>query len=143
MNFFLASISFASLSMYFVYWLNFAVVKTIVFAFIRNSREYNICRVFLVNTCLYFDSRGNLCFTLIITASVRWEIQQKLTIFCVSFPVKDTCEGILLKLKLQALLYHLQFYRKWTSFAGFFFLTFDRKCRPVNFRWLILFIAFT
>ena len=39
LNFYLASISFATLSMYFVYWFNFAKVKTIVFAFIRNSRE--------------------------------------------------------------------------------------------------------
>ena len=34
-----ASISFATLSMYFVDWLNFANVKTIVLAFIKNSRE--------------------------------------------------------------------------------------------------------
>ena len=39
LNFYLASISFATLSMYFVYWFNFAKVTTIVFAFIRNSRE--------------------------------------------------------------------------------------------------------
>ena len=41
-------------------------------------------------------------------ASLRLEIRQNLTIFCVSFPVKDTYEGILLK--LQAVLYQLQFY---------------------------------
>ena len=39
LNFYLASISFATLSMYFVYWFNFANVKTIVLAFIRDSRE--------------------------------------------------------------------------------------------------------
>ena len=39
LNFYLGSISFATLSMYFVYWFNFANVKTIVLAFIRNSRE--------------------------------------------------------------------------------------------------------
>ena len=39
LNFYLASISFATLSMYFVHWFNFANVKTIVLAFIRNSTE--------------------------------------------------------------------------------------------------------
>ena len=39
MNFYLASISFATLSKYFVCWCNFAYIKTIVVAFIRNSRE--------------------------------------------------------------------------------------------------------
>ena len=34
-----ASISFATLNMYFVYWLNFANVKTIVLAFNSNSIE--------------------------------------------------------------------------------------------------------
>ena len=34
-----ASISFATLSMYFIDWLNFANVKTVVLAFIRNLRE--------------------------------------------------------------------------------------------------------
>ena len=34
-----ASISFATLSMYFVDWSNFANIKTIVLAFIRHSRE--------------------------------------------------------------------------------------------------------
>ena len=32
-----------------------------------------------------------------VTASVRWEIQQNLTIFCVSFPVKGNYEGIFIK----------------------------------------------
>ena len=41
----------------------------------------------------------------------------------VNFPVKGTCEGFFL-LKLQAFLYQLQFYHRWTSFAGFsYFLT--------------------
>ena len=39
LNFYLASISVATLSMYFVHWFNFANVKTIVLAFIRNSTE--------------------------------------------------------------------------------------------------------
>ena len=34
-----ASISFVALSMFFVDWLNFAKVKYIMLAFIRNSRE--------------------------------------------------------------------------------------------------------
>ena len=69
-----AVISLATLSMYFVDWLNFANVKTIVLAFIRNSIEYNIVVYFLVSTCLYLDSRWNLCLTLTIAASVRWKI---------------------------------------------------------------------
>ena len=108
LNFYLASISFATLRMYFVYWFNLANLKTIVLAFIRNSRE---CRVFLVSTCLYHDSRLNLCFTLTTTASVRWEIRQNLTIFFVNFPVKGTCEGFFL-IKLQAVFYQLQFYQR-------------------------------
>ena len=49
------------------------------------------------------------------------EIRQNLTIFFVNFPVKGTCEGIFL-LKLQAVLYQMQFYQRWTSFAGFVFI---------------------
>ena len=94
-----------------------------------------------MNTCLYLDSRWNLCFTLTITAAVRREIRQNLTIFFVNFPVKGSCEGIFL-LKLQAVLYQMQFYQRWTSFAGFVFI-FDKKCRPISFRGLLLFIAFT
>ena len=115
MNFNLASVSFGTLSM-----------------------RIEHCLVFLVNTCLYLDSRWN--FTLTITASVRWEIPQNLTIFCVRFPVKGTCEEILLS-KLQAVPYRLHF-KKWTSFASFF-LIFDNKFRPITFRWLVLFITFT
>ena len=70
--------------------------------------------------CLYLDSRWNLCFTLTVTASVSWEIPQNLTIFFASFPVKFTCEGVFL-LKLQAVLYQLQFYQRWTSCTRFFF----------------------
>ena len=70
---------------------------------------------------------------LTITASVSWEIQQNLRILFVSFPVKVTCEGVFL-LKLQAVFYQLQF------LLQVFFLNFDKKCRPITFRWLILFI---
>ena len=63
--------------------------------------------------------RWNLCFTLTVTASVSWEIPQNLTIFFASFPVKFTCEGVFL-LKLQAVLYQLQFYQRWTSCTRFF-----------------------
>ena len=115
LNFYLASISFATLSMYFVDWFNFAIVP----AFIRNLRVEQYC-VLLVNKCLYIDSRLNLCFMLILIAPVRWEIRQNLTMFFVSFPVKGTWEGVFL-LKLQAIFYQLQFYQRWTSFAGFFF----------------------
>ena len=45
----------------------------------------------------------------------------KLTISCVNFPVKVTCELFL---------------------KGFFFI-FEKKCQSTTFRWLILFIAFT
>ena len=89
LNFYLASISFATLSMYFVDWFNFAIVP----AFIRNLRVEQYC-VLLVNKCLYIDSRLNLCFMLILIASVRWEIRQNLTMFFVSFPVKGTWEGV-------------------------------------------------
>ena len=47
-----------------------------------------------MKTCLYLDSRWNLCFTLTITTSVSWEIWQNLTIFFVSFPVKVTWKGV-------------------------------------------------
>ena len=36
-------------------------------------------------SCLYLDSRWNLCFMLTITASVRWEIQQNLRFFVLVF----------------------------------------------------------
>ena len=68
-------------------------------------------------------------------------IRQNLTIFFVSFPVKGTCQGVFW-LKLRAVFYQLQFYQRWSSFAGFF-VTFDKKCRPITFRWLLLFVAFT
>ena len=82
------------------------------------------CRVLLVNTCFYFDSRWNLCFTLTITASFHWEIRQNLTIFCVTFSSERYLRRNFL-LKLQAVLYQLQFYQRWTSLVGYFkkFLT--------------------
>ena len=70
-----------------------------------------------MNTCLYLDSRWDLCFILTITASVHWEIRQNLTIFCVSFPVKGTYEGIFY-LRLQAVLYQLQFYQRQANSEG-------------------------
>ena len=105
------------------------------------------CRVFSVNTCLiYLDSRWDLCFTLTRIASVSWEIRQNLTIFFVSFPVKVTFEKVFLR-KLLPVFYQLQFYQRRTSFAGLFVCLFilicDKKCRPITFRWLLLFIAFT
>ena len=84
----------ATLNMYFIDCFNLANVKNIVIAFIRNH-----CRVFLVNTSLYLDSRWNLCFTLTIAASVRWEIRMNLMIFCVSYLQRSR-----LMLKLQAVI---------------------------------------
>ena len=43
-----------------------------------------------MNTCLYLDSRWNLCFTLTTTTSVCWKIRKNVT-------VKGTCEGIFIK----------------------------------------------
>ena len=83
-----------------------------------------------MNTDLYLYSRWNLWFTLTITASVSWKIQQNLTIFFVSFPVKVSCEGVFL-LKLQAVFYQ-QFYQRWTSVAKLFFLIFDKKSRLLD-----------
>ena len=78
-----------------------------------------------------------------ITAFARWEIGQNLTIFYVSFLVKGIYEGTFL-LKLQAVFYQLQFYQRRTSFAGVFFTKmFDKKCRPIIFKWLLLFAALT
>ena len=39
LKFYLASVSLATFSMYFVYWYKFSKVKTIVLAFIKKSRE--------------------------------------------------------------------------------------------------------
>ena len=44
--------------------------------------------------------------------------------------------------QLLAVFYQLQFYQRWTSFAGFFLIS-SKKCRPITFRCLLLFIAFT
>ena len=105
------------------------------------TRESRTLCVFLVNTCLNLDSRWNLCFTLIITAYVRWEIRHNLMIFFISFPVKGTCEGVFL-LKLQAVFTNCNF-AKDELLLRFFFWTFDKKCWTITFRWPLLFIAFT
>ena len=50
-----------------------------------------------MNTCLYLDSRWNLCFTLTITASVRWEIQQNLRFFVLVFQWKVPTKEFFIK----------------------------------------------
>ena len=105
-----ASISFQTLSMYFVDWFNFASVNTIMLTFNRNSRELNFV-VYFKWTYHFILIQGEIYFTLTITAFVSWEMQQNLTIFFVSFPVKVTCEGYFL-LKMQAAFYQLQFYQR-------------------------------
>ena len=95
-----------------------------------------------MNTCFYFDSRWNVCFTLTITASFHWEIRQNLTIFCVTFSSERYLRRNFL-LKLQAVLYQLQFYQRWTSLVGYFKKFLTKSVGKIIFRWIHLFIAFT
>ena len=96
-----------------------------------------------MNSCLYLDSRWNSCFTLTIDDDSlwRWRIRDN-DLFC-SFPVKGNCEEVFL-LSCRLFFTNCNFTKDGTSFAGFFFfLNFDKKCRPITFRWLLLLIAFT
>ena len=69
--------------------------------------------------------------------ALRCVMRQNLTIFFVSFPVKGTCEGAFYYNFLPtAILPKVNFFCK-------FFLIFDKKCRPIIFRWILLFVTFT
>ena len=106
--------------MHFVDWFSFANLKTAVLALIRNSERIEHCCVFSVNTCCYLDLKRNLCFTLTVTASVRWEIQQNLTFFCVSFSLKGNFKGVFLS-KVQAVNLQIIILPKLNFFCKFFF----------------------
>ena len=116
----LASISVETFSMHFVDWFSFANLKIAVLALIRNSERIEHCCIFSVNTCCYLDLKRNLCFTLTITASVRWEIQQNLTFFCVSFSLKGNFKGVFLS-KVQAVNLQIIILPKMNFFYKFFF----------------------
>ena len=66
----------------------------------------------------------------------------ELTIFCVSFPVKGTYEGIFYQ-SCRLIFTNCNFTKDGLLLQVFFFFWIDKKCRSIIFRWLLLFFAFT
>ena len=125
--------------MYFVDCFNFANLKTIVLAFIRNSREQTLSSIFSERLPLSWF-KVKFIFTLTITASVSLQTRQNLTIFFATFLVKVTGDGVFL-LKLLDVFLPTAILRDEPLLQVF--LIFDKKCRSITFRWILLFIAFT
>ena len=131
LNFYLASISFATLNLYFVYWFNFANLKTIVLVLETWESRTLLC-IFSERMPL---SWFKVSFTLTITASVgntielndlfQWNVHANEFFYQICRLFLTDCN-----------------FKRWNFFASFF-LIFDKKCRPITFKWLVLFIAFT